>query len=134
MSLETTKLTVSPTNGLVPSTIPAALRPLSPVIYSTPVMQPSVQFESQPTPAIPSLSEILSDIGAPLSPLASPDTGTAQSVCTSPLTERALRYQRQEASRTDRSTVASTPLPSPTDSPDPLDMMTFPPKLIIITV
>ena len=118
---ETTELTVSPTNGLVPSTIPAALRPLSPVTHSTPVMQPSVQFESQPTAAIPSLSEILSDIDAPFSPLASPETGTAQSVCTSPLTERALRYQRREASRTGRNTVASTPFPSPTDSPDPLD-------------
>ena len=37
------------------------------------------------------------------------------------MTERALRYQRREASRTGRNTVASTPLPSPTDSPDPLD-------------
>ena len=121
MSPETTELTVSRTNGLVPSTTPAALRPPSPVTHSTPVMQPLVQFESQPTPAIPSLSEILSDIDAPLSPLPSPDTGTAQSVCTSPLTERALRYQRREASRTGRNTVASTPLPSPTDCPGPLD-------------
>ena len=119
---ETNELTVPPTNnGLVPSTTPPALTPPSPVTQSTPVMQPLVQFESQSTPAIPSLSAILSDIDAPSSPFASPDTATEQSDCASPLTERALRYQRREASRTGRSTVASAPLPSPTDSPDPLD-------------
>ena len=121
MSPETKELTVSPTNGFISSTTPAALRPPSAVTQSTPAMQPLVQFESQPTPAIPSLSEILSDIDAPLSPLASPDTGTAQSGCTSTLTERALRYRRREASRTGRNTVASTPSRSPADSPDPLD-------------
>ena len=120
MSPETKELTVSPTNGLVPSTRSAALSPPSPVSQRTPVMQPLVQFESQLAPAIPLLSEILSDINAPLSPLASTDTGTAQMACAPPLTDRALRYQRREASRTDRSTVASVPLPSPTDSPDPL--------------
>ena len=76
-------------------------------------MQPLVQFESQ-------LLAILSDIDAPFSPFASPDTGTAQLAGASPLTERALRYQRREASRTGRSTVASAPLLSPTDSTDPL--------------
>ena len=120
MSPETTELIVSPTNGLVPSTTPAALRPPSPVTQRTPVMQPLVQFESQLTPAKTLLSEILSNIDAPLSHFASTDTGTAQMACASPLNDRALRYQRREASRTDRSTVAPVPLPNPTDSPDPL--------------
>ena len=119
-SPETKELTISQTNGLVPSTTPAALSRPSPVTQRTPVMQPLVQFESQLTPAIPLLSKVLSDIDAPLSLLASTDTGTAQMACVPPLTDRALRYQRREVSRTDRRTVASVPLPSPTDSPDPL--------------
>ena len=114
MSPETKELTVSPTSDLVPSTTPAALRSPSAVAQSAPAMQPMVQFGSQ-------LLAILSDIDATPSPLASPDTGTAQSGCTSPLTKRALRYQRREASRTGRNTVASAPLRSPTDSSDPLD-------------
>ena len=114
---------MSLTNGLVPSTTSAALTPPSPVTQSTPVMQPLVQFESQRTPAKPSLSAILSDIDAPPSPFASPDTATEQSDCASPLTERALRYQLRAASRTGRSPVASAPLPSPTDSPDLLDAL-----------
>ena len=120
MSPETTELTVSPTNDLAPSTTTAALRPPSPVTQRTLMMQPLAQLECQLTPAILLLSEILSDIDTPLSPFASPDTGTAQMACASPLTEKTLRYQRREASRTDRSTVASAPLPSPTDSPAPL--------------
>ena len=114
MSPETKELTVSPTSGLVPSTTPAALRSPSAVTQSAPSMQPMVQFGSQ-------LLAILSDIDSTPSPFASPDAAHEQPVCASPLTERALRYQRREASRTGRSTVASTPLPSPTDSPDPLD-------------
>ena len=77
-------------------------------------MQPVVQFGSQ-------LFAILSDIDVTPSPFASPDAAHEQPVCASPLTERALRYQRREASRTGGSTVASTPLPNPTDSPHPLD-------------
>ena len=73
-----------------------------------------VQFESQ-------LSGILSDIDTTTPPFASPATAAQQSVCASPVTERALRYHRRDALRTDRSTVAPVPLPSPTDSPDPLD-------------
>ena len=69
MSPKTTELTVSPTNGLVPSTTPAALRPPSPVTHSTPVMQPLIQFESQATPAIPSLSEFCQISTLPFHPL-----------------------------------------------------------------
>ena len=73
---ETNGLTVSPTNGLVPSTTAAALTPPSSVTQSTSVVQPLVQFESQYTPAIPSFPAILSGIDAPPSPFASPDTAT----------------------------------------------------------
>ena len=120
MSPETKELTVSPTSGLVPSTTPAALRSPSAVTQSAPAMQPMVQFGSQ-------FLAILSDIDSIPSPFASPDAALEQPVCASPLTERALRYQRREASRTGRSTVASTPLPSPTNSPDPLDDFRHPP-------
>ena len=105
---------MSPTSGLVPFTTTAALRSPSDVTRSAPAVQPMVQFGSH-------LLAILSDIDATPSPFASLDAAHEQPVCASPLTERALRYQRREASRTGRSTVASTPLPSPTDSPDPLD-------------
>ena len=114
-SPEINELTILPTNGLVPGTTAAALRlPSPPVTYSSSVMQPMVQFESQ-------LSGILSDIDTTPPPFASLATAAQQSVCASPLTERALRYHRRDALRTDRSTVAPVPLPSPTDSPDPLD-------------
>ena len=114
MSPETKELTVSPTSGLGLSTTPAALRSPSSVTPSAPAMQPMVQFGSQ-------VLAILTDIDATPSPFASPDAAHEQPVCASPLTERVLRYQRREASRTGRSTVVSTPLPSPTDSPHPLD-------------
>ena len=114
-SPEINELTVLPTHGLAPGTIAAALRlPSPPVTYSFPVVQSMVQFESQ-------LLGILSDIDTTPLPLASPATAAQPSVCASPLTERALRYHRRDAFRTDRSTVAPVPLPSPTDSPDPLD-------------
>ena len=114
MSPETKELTVSPTNGLAPNITPAALRSPPAVTQIAPAMQPMVQFGSQ-------LLAILSDTDANPSPFASPDAAHEQPVCASPLTERALRYQRREVSRTGRRTVASTPLPSPTDSPHPLD-------------
>ena len=74
-------------------------------------MQPPVQFESQ-------LLAILSDLDAAPSPVASPATAAQQSVDASPLTERAPRYHRRDALRTDRNNVAPVPLPSSTD---PLD-------------
>ena len=114
MSPETKEVTVSPTSGLAPNTTPAALRLPPAVTQSVPAMQPMVQFGSQ-------LLAILSDIDATPSPFASPDAAHEQPVCASLLTKRSLRYQRREASRTSRSTVASTPLSSPTDSPVPLD-------------
>ena len=73
-----------------------------------------VQFE-------PQLLAILSDIDATTSPFASPATAAQQSVDASPLTERALRYHRRDAFRTDRNIVAPAPLPSSTDPSDPLD-------------
>ena len=114
MSRETKELTMSPTSGLAPDITPAALRSHPAITQSAPAMQPMLQFGSQ-------LLASLSDIDATPSPFASPDAAHEQPVCASHLTERALRYQRQEASRTGRSTVASTPLPNPTDSPHPLD-------------
>ena len=114
MSPETKELTVSPASGLAPNITPAALRSPPAVTLSAAAMQPMVQFGSQ-------LFAILSDIDATPSPFASPDAAHEQPVCASPLTERALRYQRREASRTGRSTVVLTPLSSPIDSPRPLD-------------
>ena len=114
MSPETKELTVSPTSGPAPNITPAALRSPPAVTPNAPAMQPVVQFRSQ-------LLAILSDIDATPSPFASPDTAHEQPVCASPFTERALRDQRREASRTGRSTAASTILPNPTDSPHPLD-------------
>ena len=114
MSLETKYFTVSPTSGLAPNITPAALRSPPTVTQSAPAMQSLVQFGFQ-------LLAILSDIDANPSSFTSPDAAHEQPVCASPLTERSLRYQRREASRTGRSTVASTPLPNPTDSPHPLD-------------
>ena len=114
MSPATKELTVLPTSGLAPNITPAARRSPAAVTRNAPAMQPVVQFGSQ-------LLAILSDIDATPSPFASPDAAHEQPVCASPLTERALRYQRREASRTVRSTVASTSLPNPTDYPHPLD-------------
>ena len=114
-SPEINELTILRTYGLVPGTTATALRlPSPPVTYSSSVMQHTVQFESQ-------LLGILSDIDTTPPPFASPATAAQQSVCASPLTERALRYYRRDALRTDRSAVAPVPLPRPTDSPDPLD-------------
>ena len=114
MSPETKELTVPPTSGLAPHITPDDLKLPSAVTQRAPSMQPMVQFESQ-------LLAILSDIDATPSPVASLATAAQQSVDASPLTERALRYHRRDAFRTDRSTVSPVPLPSPTDSSDPLD-------------
>ena len=111
MSPETKELTVSPTSGLTPTITPEDLRLPPAVTQRAPSMQPLVQFESQ-------LLAILSDIDATPSPVASPATAEQQSVDASPLTERALRYHRQDALRTDRNNAALVPLPSSTD---PLD-------------
>ena len=111
MSPETKELTVSPTNGLAPTPRPDDLKLPLAVTQCVPSMQPLVQFESQ-------LLAILSDIDATPSPVASP--ATQQSVVTSPLTERALRYHRRDALRTDRNNVASVPSPYSTDPPHAL--------------
>ena len=103
-----------PTSGLAPNFTPDDLTLPPAVTQRSPSMQPMVQFTSQ-------LLAILSDIDATPSPVASLATAAQQSVDASPLTERTLRYHRRDAFRTDRSTVAPVPLPSPTDSPDPLD-------------
>ena len=114
MSPETKELTVPPTSGLAHNITPDDLRLPPAVTQSATSMQPMIQFESQ-------LLAILSDIDATSSPFASPAAAAQQSVDTSPLTERALRYHRQDAFRTDRNNVAPVPLPSSTDLSDPLD-------------
>ena len=75
----------------------------STVEQSVSSMQPLAQFESQ-------LLAILSNIDATPSPVA--NLATQQSVDASPLTERAIRYQRRDAFRTDRNNAAPVPSPS----------------------
>ena len=108
MSPETKKLTVPPTSGLAPTLRLDDLKLPSAVEHCVPSMQPLVQFESQ-------LLALLSDIDATPSPVASP--ATQQSVDTSPLTERAIRYHRRDAFRTDRNNAAPVSSPSSTDPP-----------------
>ena len=111
MSPETKELTVPPTSGLAPTPRPDDLKLPTAVAQCVPSMQPLVQFESQ-------LLALLPDIDATPSPVASP--ATQQSVDASPLTERALRYHRRDAFRTDRNNVAPVSPPSSTDPPHAL--------------
>ena len=97
-----------PTSGLAPTLRLDDLKLPSAVEHCVPSMQPLVQFESQ-------LLALLSDIDATLSPVASP--ATQQSVDASPLTERAIRYHRRDAFRTDRNNAAPVSSPSSTDPP-----------------
>ena len=111
MSPETKELTVPPTSGLAPTLRLDDLKLPTTVEQCVPSMQPLVQFESQ-------LLALLSDIDATPSPVASPIT--QQSVDASPLTERAIRYHRRDAFRTDRNNVAPVSSPSSTDPPHTL--------------
>ena len=132
MSPETNELTVPPTSGLAPTLTSDDLKVQSAVTQCAPSLQPVVQFESQ-------LLAILSDIDATPSPVASPATATQQSVDASPLTERALRYHRRDALRTDRNTVAPVSSPSSTDplfgavmhEKDRLDSAPAPPRELL---
>ena len=108
MSPETKELTVPPTSGLAPTLRLDDLKLPSTVEHCVPSMQPWVQFESQ-------LLALLSDIDATPSPVASP--ATQQSVDAPPLTERAIRYHRRDAFRTDRNNAAPVSSPSSTDPP-----------------
>ena len=106
MSPETKELTVPPTSGLAPTLRLDDLKLPSAVKHCVASMQPLVQFESQ-------LLALLSDIDATPSPVASPTT--QQSVAASPLTERAIRYHRRDAFRTDRNNAAPVSSPSSTE-------------------
>ena len=105
MSPETKELTVPPTSGLAPTLRLDDLKLPSTVEHCVASMQPLVQFESQ-------LLALLSDIDATPSPVASPTT--QQSVAASPLTERAIRYRRRDAFRTDKNNAAPVSSPSST--------------------
>ena len=109
MSPETKELTSPPSSGLA-STLGSDDFGLPPIVeQSISSMQPLAQFGSQ-------LLAILSDIDATPSPVAS--LATQQSVDASPLTERAIRYHRRDAFRTDRNNPAPVPLPSSTEPSD----------------
>ena len=95
-----------PTSGLAPTLRLDDLKLPSTVEHCVPSMHPLVQFESQ-------LLALLSDIDATPSPVASP--ATQQSVDVPPLTERAIRYHRRDAFRTDRNNAAPESSPSSTD-------------------
>ena len=132
MSPETKELTVPLTSGLAPTLTSDELKLQPAVTQCAPSLQPVVQLESQ-------LLAILSDIDATPSPVASPATATQQSVDASPLTERALRYHRRDAFRTDRNTVAPVSSPSSTDplfgavihEKDRLDSAPAPPRELL---
>ena len=109
MSPETKELTLPPSSGLAPTLGSDDLGLPTTVEQSVSSMQPLVQFESQ-------LLAILSDIDATPSPVAS--LATQQSVDASPLTERAIRYHRRDAFRTDRNNAAPVPSPSSTEPSD----------------
>ena len=105
MSPETKELTLPPSSGLA-STLGSDDLGMPPTVeQSVSSMQPLAQFESQ-------LLAILSDIDATPSPVTS--LVTQQSVDASPLTERAIRYHRRDAFRTDRNNAAPVPSPSST--------------------
>ena len=109
MSPETKELTSPPSSGLA-STLESDDFGLPPTVeQSISSMQPLDQFGSQ-------LLAILSDIDATPSPVAS--LATQQSIDASPLTERAIRYHRRDAFRTDRNNPAPVPLPSSTEPSD----------------
>ena len=109
MSPETKELTSPPSSGLA-SALGSDDFVLPPTVeQSVSSMQPLAQFGSQ-------LLAILSDIDATPSPVAS--LATQQSVDASPLTERAIRYHRRDAFRTDRNNPAPVPLPSSTEPSD----------------
>ena len=100
ISPETKELTVPPTSGLAPTLRSDDLGLPTTVEQSVPSMQPLIQFE-------PQLLAILSDIDATPSPVAS--LATQQSADASPLTERAIRYYRRDALRTDRTMLLPCP-------------------------
>ena len=109
MSPETKELTLPPSSGLA-STLGSDDLGLPPTVeQSVSSMQPLAQFESQ-------LLAILSNIDATPSPVAS--LATQQSVGASPLTERAIRYHRRDAFRTDGNNAAPVPSPSSTEPSD----------------
>ena len=109
MSPETKELTLPPSSGLA-STLGSDDLGMPPTVdQSVSSIQPLAQFESQ-------LLAILSDIDATPSPVA--NLATQQSVDASPLTERAIRYHRRNAFRTDRINAAPVPSPSSTEPSD----------------
>ena len=88
---------VSPAPGSAASITSAVPEPLLSVAHSTPARQP--QALTGPSSTVQSFSKILSDIGALPS---DPDVENAPSECNPPLTDRAFRYQRRDASRAAR--------------------------------
>ena len=102
---ETDVLTVSPLIG--PAACTASPRAHSPCTASS-VQSPKILFG---TPLTVSISRVLLDIDALHSPPCSPAIVTTEPlVCASPLTERALRSQRRDASRASHD-VAAVPSP-----------------------
>ena len=100
------KNSLPPTSGLASTLRLDDLKLPSTVKHCVPSMQPLVQFESQ-------LLALLSDIDATPSSVAS--LATQQSVAASPLTERAIRYHRRDAFRTDRNSAAPVSSPNSTE-------------------
>ena len=103
-------LPVSPAPGFATSFTSAVPGPHLNVDHNTPAArQPQALPGSSST--VQSLSKILSDIGAIPS---DPDVDNAPSECNPPLTDRAFRYQRRDASRAARTIHAG--MFDPTDT------------------
>ena len=110
MPSEPNVLPVSPAPGFATSFTSAVPGPHLNVDHNTPAArQPQALPGSSST--VQSLSKILSDIGAIPS---DPDVDNAPSECNPPLTDRAFRYQRRDASRAARTIHAG--MFDPTDT------------------
>ena len=97
MPSEPNVLPVSPAPGSATSFTPAVPGSHPNVDHNTPATRLTQTLQG--SSAIQPFSKILSDLGATPS---EPDVDNAPSECNTPLTDRAFRYQRRDASRTAR--------------------------------
>ena len=98
MPSEPNVLPVSPAPGSATSFTPAVPGPHLNVDHNTPAARQPQTLQGSSSTVQP-FSKILSDIGATPS---EPDVDNAPSKCNPPLTDRAFRYQRRDASRAAR--------------------------------
>ena len=122
MPSEPNVLPVSPAPGSATSFTPAVPGPHPNVDHNTPATRLTQTLQG--SSAVQPFSKILSDLGATPS---EPDVDNAPSECNPPLTDRAFRYQRRDASRAARLIHAGMFDPTDTLSTfDPNDSIEFP--------